>query len=162
MEEKIEWILWNGGEQYEGNADLHMNPMTVKMAAAEIAKLVEDKEAELATNRKALANTLNFLRQAEAQLAEMRGVLDWLFNWIDDISYSLPLIAKDRLEALDKIEKALSAAPEEVLWAGEAVYTRFGSIRTLAISNMETIDLEDGQGGRVILIKERDDEKPKP
>ena len=125
----------------------------VDEAAAEIAKLVDEEFTEAITT--ALDSYIIQLDAKEAQLAEMREALE-------ELRPSLQTTSKDSFDQwwirkLRRIvDKALSAAPE-VLWAGEAVYTKFGAIRTLTISNMEAIDLEDGQHGRVILVKGPDD-----
>lgn len=174
MEEKIERLVqlayetgWFAGQaeagKYVAEEFQRSRIRQRNESAAEIAAQIQAIELSWMDKVEELTDAWHpRLAAMEAQLAEMRLCLKWAEREVERgwIGEDTPVAEVGAW--MERIRKALSAPPVEVLWTGEAVYISFGSIRTLAISNMEGIDLEDGQHGRVILIKEPDDEKPKP
>jgi len=171
VEEKIERILI--GELHCLNNDDEVKPY-LRMKAAEIAKLVKEREADFGYEIELLNEEVDWHK---VKLAEMREVLDWSlalhsghqrhpeWSWHYEISMC-------RLS----ISKALSAAPE-VLWAGEGTAREMGDRLTVrfagnvhkswAAGQLEIFEaarrgISDGQQVKVIVTRKRDDEKPKP
>ena len=125
MQDKIAQIILDSCSDYTVLGKVAPQ-MWYRRAAVAVAKLCKDQLAkqkalhvrqhELDISR--MADVQGELAASEAKLAVMAEALDWLFDWVEDVSTYLPFMSEEREPALVKIEAALSAAPK-VKWVGK-------------------------------------------